>query len=90
MRRVALVSHAFLHAFSPGIRGGGGVARSAAREPGSRRAWRLVPLRLPLRFWRSPPAAQPQPQLQQLPLHLQQAPAAESCAPRTRAAGLVL
>lgn len=65
------------------------VARSAAREPGSRRASLLVPPRLLLAFWRSPSAAQPQSQLQQLPPHLQRAPAAESRSPRARASGPV-
>lgn len=63
------------------------MAQSAAREPGSGRGWLLVPSRLLLGFWRSPPVAQPQPQLQQLPPHLQRTPAAESRSPRARAAG---
>lgn len=64
------------------------MTRSAPPEQGSRRAWLLVPSRLLLGFWRSPPVAQPQPQLQQLPPHLQRAPAAESRSPH--AAGPVL
>lgn len=86
-RRAELVSPASFIAFSPGIRG---MARSAPRESGNRRAWLLVPSRLLLGFWRSPPVAQPQPQLQQLPSHLQQASAAESRSPRARAAGPAL
>lgn len=66
------------------------MAQSAAREPGSGRGWLLVPSRLLLGFWRSPPVAQPQPQLQQLPPHLQRTPAAESRSPRARAAGPAL
>lgn len=67
----------------PSARGSGGwpgVRRGsrAAGEPGC-----LCPRRLLLVFWRSPPVAQ----LQQLPSHLQRAPAAESRSPSARAAG---
>lgn len=86
---------AFLFAFAPDLGAGWGVAGVLGRDPGS--GGRLVAARTPCGCssppgpWatRSLPPAQPQPQLQQLPPHLQRTPAAESCAPCARAAGRV-
>lgn len=84
----------FLPRLCPGFLGGAGLL---ARDPGSGRAaacgeWpRVAPAAVPL--LPAPGAlqplspAQPQPQLQQLPPHLQQASAAEPRAPCARAAG---
>ena len=86
------MSPAFFLAFAldPGaVRECWGETRSAAAAWGE---WRRVaraaaPLLAAPRAARPLPLAQPQPQLQQLPQHLQRAFAAESRVPRSRAAG---